>query len=70
MRVAHDTLKGKTALVTGAGSGIGRAAAKLLAYAGARVALLGRTEDELARVMSEIGGQAAGHLICVADVMD
>ena len=70
MRVAHDTLKGKTALVTGAGSGIGRAAAKLLAYAGARVALLGRTEDELARVISEIGGYVEGHLICVADVMD
>lgn len=70
VKVAIDTLKGKTALVTGAGSGIGRAAAKLLAHSGARVALLGRTESELARVMSDIGGTAAGHLMFPSDVTD
>lgn len=68
MKIAKDTLKGKTALVTGAGSGIGRASAKLLAYAGARVALVGRTESELDRVMHEIDGEQAGHLKILADV--
>ena len=68
MKVAKDTLKGKTALVTGAGSGIGRATAKLLAFAGAKVALVGRTESELARVMHDVGGEAEGHLMLLADV--
>jgi len=70
MKVAGDTLKGKTALVTGAGSGIGRAVAKLLAYAGAKVALLARTEDEVRKVWDEMGGAGAGHLVFIADVSD
>lgn len=70
MNIAKETLKGKTALVTGAGSGIGRAAAKLLAYAGANVALMGRTESELDEVFEAIGGEAAGHLKLVADISD
>ncbi len=70
MKVAGDTLKGKTALVTGAGSGIGRAAAKLLAHAGAKVAILARTEDDLRKVWSEMGGEEAGHLMFIADVSD
>lgn len=70
MKVAKDTLHGKTALVTGAGSGIGKASAKLLAYAGAKVALLGRSDDELDRVFHEMGGAAEGHLKVLADVSD
>lgn len=68
MRIARGTLAGKAAFVTGAGSGIGRASAKILAYAGARVALLGRTEESLAEVYDEMGGAPAGHLKLVADV--
>lgn len=54
---------GKVALVTGAGSGIGRAAAKRLASAGARIAALSRSQDEVSAVVAEIeraGGEAMG----------
>lgn len=54
-------LKGKIALVTGAGSGIGRATALKLAKAGAKVALVSRTLHELQDVATEIrenGGEA------------
>jgi NAD(P)-dependent dehydrogenase (short-subunit alcohol dehydrogenase family) len=70
MNIAKDTLEGKTALITGAGSGIGRAATKLLAYAGARIALLGRSDDSVDEVFQSIGGEAAGHLKLIADVAD
>jgi len=61
-------LSGKVALVTGAGSGIGRASAKLMATEGARVALLGRTEEELRSVRDEITEDGGTAMIVVADV--
>ncbi|MES2661419.1 MAG: SDR family NAD(P)-dependent oxidoreductase [Verrucomicrobiota bacterium] len=64
------TMSGKRVLITGAGSGIGRAAAVILARAGANVCLLGRTEDELAEVLEEIGGENSGHHLIAADVAD
>lgn len=54
-------LTGKVAYVTGAGSGIGRAAAIKLAQEGAKVALLSRTPEEINEVAQEIrkgGGEA------------
>ena len=45
---------GKTLLVTGAGSGFGRCTAHELAALGARVLMVGRTEDKLAAVKAEI----------------
>lgn len=54
-------LEGKTALVTGASQGIGRACALVLAAAGAQVALVARNEGKLSEVAAEIaasGGAA------------
>jgi NAD(P)-dependent dehydrogenase (short-subunit alcohol dehydrogenase family) len=51
----------KVALITGAGSGIGKAAALLLAKEGAKIAALGRTDDELKQTVTKIreaGGEA------------
>lgn len=62
------SLSGKTALITGATSGIGRATALLFAKAGARVAAVGRSEDALAELAEEIGA-AGGELLAIrADV--
>ncbi|MGB9148351.1 MAG: SDR family NAD(P)-dependent oxidoreductase, partial [Acidobacteriaceae bacterium] len=57
-----STLQGRTALVTGASQGIGRACALALAEMGARVALVARNESKLNEVAAEIasrGGAAA-----------
>jgi NAD(P)-dependent dehydrogenase (short-subunit alcohol dehydrogenase family) len=61
-------LEGKTAVVTGGGSGIGRAAAVLLAKAGASVALIGRTSDELIESIEQMEGGGKRHFAVSADV--
>lgn len=54
-RDADARLAGRTALVTGASRGIGLACARVLAAAGARVAMLARSEDALKREARNIG---------------
>lgn len=61
-------LEGKVALITGAGSGIGKAAALQLAQAGAKVALLSRSADELEKVASEIERDQGEALVLTADI--
>jgi NADP-dependent 3-hydroxy acid dehydrogenase YdfG len=64
-----QSLNGKTAVVTGGGTGIGAACALALADAGCRVAILGRREDKLRDTAAQ---QSAGEPISVfaCDVAD
>ncbi|MFP5230728.1 MAG: 3-oxoacyl-[acyl-carrier-protein] reductase [Acidobacteriota bacterium] len=65
-----SSLQGKTALVTGASQGIGRACAVALAAAGAKVALAARNEAKLNEVAAEIasdGGAAAVFALDIAN---
>jgi NAD(P)-dependent dehydrogenase (short-subunit alcohol dehydrogenase family) len=57
----------KVALVTGAGSGIGRAAAKGLAKAGYSVVVAGRRQDALEATKAQIGGEC---LAVATDITD
>lgn len=63
---APGLLAGKVAFVTGAGRGIGAAAARLFAREGARVLLAARTEAQLKAVTEEIraAGGVADHVVC------
>jgi NAD(P)-dependent dehydrogenase (short-subunit alcohol dehydrogenase family) len=61
-------LTGKVALITGAGSGIGKATARLLASEGAKVAVLSHTKDEIQATAGEIQGTGGEALPLVADI--
>lgn len=64
------SLEGRVALVTGAGRGIGRAIALTLAHAGAKIAVLSRTEanaQETAQAIQQAGGSALPLALDVAD---
>jgi NADP-dependent 3-hydroxy acid dehydrogenase YdfG len=62
-------LAGKTALVTGGGTGIGYGIAAALAGEGCRVAISGRREDKLREAAAAYKGEP-GLLVCQADVAD
>ncbi|MET9251736.1 glucose 1-dehydrogenase [Nonomuraea sp. NPDC003709] len=70
MHNANDTsmglLAGKVAFITGAGRGIGAAAARLFAREGARVLLAARTEEQLKAVTEEVraAGGTADYVVC------
>jgi NAD(P)-dependent dehydrogenase (short-subunit alcohol dehydrogenase family) len=64
------TTSGKVAIVTGAGSGIGKAVAVALLKEGYRVALAGRRKDRLEQAMAEAGPAGARALVIATDVAD
>ena len=66
--LCKDSLKGKVALVTGAGSGIGKATARLLGFAGARIGVLTRDSAEAEQTAKEIRGLGGDALALTADV--
>jgi NAD(P)-dependent dehydrogenase (short-subunit alcohol dehydrogenase family) len=65
-----NRLKGKVALVTGAGQGIGKGIALAFAAEGADVALVGRTESKLAETAAEIKSRGRRAVCFSGDVAD
>lgn len=65
-----ESLKGKNAVVTGAGKGIGKAMAIALAREGVNVGLLARTESQLKEVAEEIEKLGVKASVVTADVAD
>lgn len=58
------------ALVTGAGSGIGKASALALAADGMKVGVLGHTQEELSRTVEDINGRGGEAMLLLADISD
>ncbi|MCM3768584.1 3-ketoacyl-ACP reductase [Neobacillus niacini] len=63
-----QSLKGKVAFITGAGKGIGKAAALALANEGVNVGLLARTEADLKKVASEVEGLGVKAAYAAVDI--
>jgi len=63
-----ESLKGKNALITGAGKGIGRAMAIALAQEGVNVGLIARTESDLKSLASEVNALGVKASFATADV--
>lgn len=65
-----ESLKGKIALITGAGKGIGRSIAIALAQEGVNVGLVARTEKDLQSLAEEVKALGVKACIAIADVSD
>ncbi|MDO0933735.1 SDR family oxidoreductase [Streptomyces sp. DG2A-72] len=68
--MSYESLNGRTAVVTGAASGIGEAIALQLAGEGARVALLARRGERLEAIAGKIRADGGEALAVVTDVTD
>lgn len=65
-----ESIKGKNALVTGAGKGLGRALAIALAAEGVNVALMARTTSQLEEVAEAVKAKGVKAAVITADVTD
>jgi NAD(P)-dependent dehydrogenase (short-subunit alcohol dehydrogenase family) len=70
METSMPTLANKVAIVTGASSGIGRAAAQLFASEGAKVVVAARRRQELDSLVAEIAKFGGEAIACAGDVKD
>ena len=61
-------IKGKLALVTGAGRGLGEGICRTLAQEGARILATSRTASDLEQLVGELGGAVAGHRFLPLDI--
>ncbi|ARF58809.1 SDR family oxidoreductase [Streptomyces gilvosporeus] len=68
--MSYDALTGRTAVVTGAASGMGEATARLLASHGVRVALLARRAERLTELVATIEADGGQALAVATDVTD
>lgn len=66
-KAVNKPLAGKTAIVTGASSGIGRASAQLLSASGAAVVLFARRKERLDELAGQIRGQGGKALAVAGD---
>ena len=66
----NELLKGKNAVITGAGSGIGKAIAVAMIQSGATVVGLGRNKDKLIKASEEIGEKYIPYVCDVSEVND
>jgi NAD(P)-dependent dehydrogenase (short-subunit alcohol dehydrogenase family) len=70
MEQTMGKLNGKTALITGGSTGIGRATAQCFIAEGAKVFITGRRQAELDRAVAEIGGDITGICSDVSNLSD
>jgi 3-oxoacyl-[acyl-carrier protein] reductase len=61
-------IKGKLALVTGAGRGLGEGICHTLALEGVRILATSRTASDLERLFQELGGESEGHQVLSLDI--
>lgn len=66
--MSNKNLTGKTALITGASKGLGKAMALALSADGANIALVARNEEKLHQVRGEIEGSGGAAAVFIADV--
>lgn len=69
-KIVMENIKDKVVVITGASSGLGEAAAKILAKHGAKVVLAARRRDRLEKLAKEIEAEGGVALACEADVTD